>query len=470
MRVLRLTKQPEKAKINSSYNKNINNSPFVINQKFNKCFFLHESIIKSVQKSNKNNKRNNSINKSSRKISYSNRIIKKITFHHQKKIKCKIIRNIFPKSNEKKSTNPLKRYIYNSDISYNKTKKKYFSKIYFKEINNNKNNINNNINKRLIFLPGSGKNFITLSDLLTSIKKNRNNRNKEMSINNPKIKLKHMENKLNSEKIKRNKRYINYNVKKIYSKNFNTKNISFNNSKILSDNFSTNYKSLNSKMDINSFHERNKKRRIRTNNITPNISKNIKINYEKKIKKEINNNNNNKLFEFEIENEKNERINGVKINNFNINKPKEENLKFFYTPNVKEKERYNNDISVSSASKVMIGKIEPYKDIIEIDKKNYKNKLVLKKEMKDFSFVFNENDLNEKNNYDYNNDSYYLTSAMKIPFKNNKSLNSISFSLNTEKGIKDFIGKVDYDINKQNEYEKNSEKKIQKNKDNCIII
>ena len=233
MRVLRLTKQPEKAKINSSYNKNINNSPFVINQKFNKCFFLHESIIKSVQKSNKNNKRNNSINKSSRKISYSNRIIKKITFHHQKKIKCKIIRNIFPKSNEKKSTNPLKRYIYNSDISYNKTKKKYFSKIYFKEINNNKNNINNNINKRLIFLPGSGKNFITLSDLLTSIKKNRNNRNKEMSINNPKIKLKHMENKLNSEKIKRNKRYINYNVKKIYSKNFNTKNISFNNSKIL---------------------------------------------------------------------------------------------------------------------------------------------------------------------------------------------------------------------------------------------
>jgi hypothetical protein len=118
----------------------------------------------------------------------------------------------------------------------------------------------------------------------------------------------------------------------------------------------------------------------------------------------------------------------------------------------------------------MIGKIEPYKDIIEIDKKNYKNKLVLKKEMKDFSFVFNENDLNEKNNYDYNNDSYYLTSAMKIPFKNNKSLNSISFSLNTEKGIKDFIGKVDYDINKQNEYEKNSEKKTQKNKDNCIII
>ena len=131
MRVLRLTKQPEKAKINSSYNKNINNSPFVINQKFNKCFFLHESIIKSVQKSNKNNKRNNSINKSSRKISYSNRIIKKITFHHQKKIKCKIIRNIFPKSNEKKSTNPLKRYIYNSDISHNKTKKKYFFKIYF---------------------------------------------------------------------------------------------------------------------------------------------------------------------------------------------------------------------------------------------------------------------------------------------------------------------------------------------------
>ena len=458
IRVLRLTKQPEKVKINSSYNKKINNSPFVLNQKFNKCFFLRENIIKPVKKINKNNKRNNSVDKSQKKISYSYSISKRIKFEHQKKIKCKIIRNIFPVSKEKKGKNPLKRYIYNSDISYNKTKKKYFSKIYLKKINNNKNN---NIKKKLIYLPSSPQNFITLSDYLTSIKKNKNN--KEMIINNPKVKYKYLE-------IKRNRQFIINNMKKININNCNTKNISFNNSKILSDNFSTNYKSLNSKMDINLFLERKQKRRNRTNNITPNISKNIKINYEKKIKKEINNNNNNKLFEFEIENEKNERINGVKINNFNINKPKEENLKFFYIPNVKEKERYNNDISVSSASKVMIGKIEPYKDIVEIDKKNYKNKLVLKKEMKDFSFIFNENDLNEKNNYDYNNDSYYLTNSKKIPFKNNKSLNSISFSLNTEKSIKDFIGKIDYDINKQNEFEKNSEKKTQKNKDNCIII
>ena len=209
---------------------------------------------------------------------------------------------------------------------------------------------------------------------------------------------------------------------------------------------------------------------IRTNNITPNIRRSIKINFEKKKKKVIKNNNKNKLFEFEIENEKNEQINGVKINNFNINKPKEENLKFFSTQKRKEIEKYNNDISVSSGSKVIIGKIEPYKDIIERDKKNDKNKII-KKRIYEPSFTINEkNDLSEKKNYDYNNDSYYSTSDKKISLKKNKSLNSISFSFNNEKAIKDFTGKVDYDLNKQNEYEKNLDKKIKKNKDNCIII
>ena len=82
-----------------------------------------------------------------------------------------------------------------------------------------------------------------------------------MIINTSKIKLKYMENKLNSEKIINNKKYIKKYMKNVFINNYNnnTKNISFNNSKILSDNFSTNYKSLNSKMDINSFFEKNKK-------------------------------------------------------------------------------------------------------------------------------------------------------------------------------------------------------------------
>ena len=100
-----------------------------------------------------------------------------------------------------------------------------------------------------------------------------------MIINTSKIKLKYMENKLNSEKIKNNKKYIKKYMKNVFINNYNnnTKNISFNNSKILSDNFSTIHKPLNSKMDINSFFEKNKKPKIRTNNITPNIRRSIKI-------------------------------------------------------------------------------------------------------------------------------------------------------------------------------------------------
>lgn len=68
-----------------------------------------------------------------------------------------------------------------------------------------------------------------------------------MIINTSKIKLKYMENKLNSEKIKNNKKYIKKYMKNVFINNYNnnTKNISFNNSKILSDNFSTIHKNQN---------------------------------------------------------------------------------------------------------------------------------------------------------------------------------------------------------------------------------
>ena len=68
-------------------------------------------------------------------------------------------------------------------------------------------------------------------------------------------------------------------------------------------------------------------------------------------------------------NEQNNKINGVKTNNFDVKKPNEENLKFTIMKDEKE-----SDISFSHASKIVIGNIDGYKDIIETDIKNNENK------------------------------------------------------------------------------------------------
>ena len=65
-------------------------------------------------------------------------------------------------------------------------------------------------------------------------------------------------------------------------------------------------------------------------------------------------------------------INNIKINNFNIQKPKEENMKFTLLKNKGETESTQE----INKSKVIIGKIDGYEDIIESDKLN--NKLNLK--------------------------------------------------------------------------------------------
>ena len=140
-----------------------------------------------------------------------------------------------------------------------------------------------------------------------------------------------------------------------------------NNAKIMSENRSTNDKSLNAKK--NNYI----KRKI---DLTPNIIINKykkTYNNENKCHIKIANNNmdNDEFFtyEFDFENEQTNKINGVKTNNFDVKKPKEENLKFTFI-----KDDIESDLSVSQASKIVIGKIDGYKDIIENDIKNYENK------------------------------------------------------------------------------------------------
>ena len=67
-------------------------------------------------------------------------------------------------------------------------------------------------------------------------------------------------------------------------------------------------------------------------------------------------------------------INEIKINNFDVNKPKEQNMKYTLYKEFKEENENENESSKpeSHISKIIIGEIESYKDIIEKDRKNYK--------------------------------------------------------------------------------------------------
>ena len=567
----------------------VNNSPVFYNRKFVKCFYIKENIFNTEKiddkinksKSNKNgnnrskshkNKSNNfetkkvheKINKINSILEYSNKINKKITFQHkqtQKIIKYKLIRNIGNK--EKRLTNTC---IYNNITTTetretsNRKKKNYVCKINL-DLNKNKLKVNNykkNRNKNLI--------YFSLDNILSKAKTNKNktkvkansfDKNKNISINKtPKLKLKHMENKLKTKKVKKNTKYRNkiksdnsgkapcsnktnthfkyYNklerkteiVRNSYGKNKLNLNYksdnSNNNSKLFSGNTSTNYKSLNSRKIIKS-NKKDKK-------LTPDINKNkktkkyININSYKN-KEKVSDDNCFKEFDFVKENDIDEKINGIKINNFGVNKPKEMNMKFTLF-----KEEKESDLSVSRASKVIIGKIDGYKDIIETDKKNnyinlnsnlYYNKNLNKlnilncinnsctnsnkKINKNFSnSLKNENDsitfnmdefcenLNisnldgmsstntnnkftikkkiERNKYNYNNDSDYLKIEKKLQNENNGSLNSIYSYLNSNKNKKDLFKKKknNNEIN-VGEYEKYETRNAQFS-DNCYII
>ena len=89
----------------------------------------------------------------------------------------------------------------------------------------------------------------------------------------------------------------------------------------------------------------------------------------------------------------NEGINSVKTNNFIINKPKEENLKYSSIKEFLDDYEEQTEISPSQISKIIIGQIDGYKDIIDEDKNiniNDKSKSILELLSKySFSFIKN---------------------------------------------------------------------------------
>ena len=147
----------------------------------------------------------------------------------------------------------------------------------------------------------------------------------------------------------------------------------------------------------------------------------------KQIKKFFDNKNNQKdeainednCYQFLNENDQggNIGINSVKTNNFIINKPKEENLKYSSIKEYLDDNDEHTEVSPSQISKIIIGQIEGYNDIIEEDKNiniNDKSRSLLELLSK-FSFsnlINNKQSLENTDNLNFleesNNDFKYL--------------------------------------------------------------
>jgi hypothetical protein len=350
---------------------------------------------------------------------------------------------------------------------------------------------------------------------------------KEILNNNPindinnKTKYNDINNKTSLQKLHSSKKNIS-NYKNLLNTSKDISKIIFdeclndlNDAKLFNENHSTNDKSLNIKKTDTDTNEN----KI---SVTPNILINKYNNYENNRVRENADDNSlilddegfdNYCFDISNENEQNNKINGVKTNNFDVKKPKEENLKFKLV-----KDDIESEISISQASKIIIGNIDGYNDIIEDDIKNSQNQnkkcivslfnkksnlsynlnkleempneknmnnpnkksssnisSILKKESE--AITFNEDHLYDSFNFtinldnnssaiinhkvkdnkkmqknsvlNINNDNFYKNERKLYEGKNNLFCN-ISFSTNNDKSIEDFSRNLNYSLIKNN--------------------
>ena len=139
---------------------------------------------------------------------------------------------------------------------------------------------------------------------------------------------------------------------------------------------------------------------------------------------------------FESDNEDNkELINEIKINKFDINKPNEQNMKY---TNVKEsieeeKEESNKQLHLS---RIIIGEIDEYKDIIEKDRIN---DLLIKNKKK---IYFKKDDYNKK-----------IKKEKEMQFNDSETEKSIIKMINLENDM-DYISTNDFNKNNVKESKK----------------
>ena len=232
------------------------------------------------------------------------------------------------------------------------------SKYFQSFINPNAITINNDIfNKRKLLINKRKKynnnNFLTIPSFKNTIKKNSTTiltkriKNSEISINNQLKKGKDViESYNNNKKINQNNNFsnINFGISKIMPKKKNSRvNLLY-----------TKANKLNDKFTILKVERKKEKKKE-----------------EKKEKKEEMKDN---VYILDIESEHINPINKLKIENYDINKPHEYKMKFSLLNEYNDEKNNPND-DENKAEKVIIGKIEGYKDIIESDKIYLKNNI-----------------------------------------------------------------------------------------------
>ena len=150
-------------------------------------------------------------------------------------------------------------------------------------------------------------------------------------------------------------------------------------------------------------------------------------------------------------------INQIKINNYSIKKPKEENMKFTLLKN-----KIEESTSEINKSKVIIGEIEGYKDIIESDKINNYFKSQKENSIKLFGYNTIDKNINEKSQKGKkfllnlnNNDDLEINNTTNV---NNANYNC--FVNDTE--VKKFLNYIE----EVNEFEDLSTKALKKSQNN----
>ena len=318
-------------------------------------FSLENILSKTINKANKKTKQK-SFEKSQLFIKKNRMLKNKFSVNEINKTNLKLMDNdLSDKSKSNINTN-----VQNTKINLEKNRKIYrhYRKKESKIKSDNLTDIMSCLTKSNLLKNNTDENRFTNINPINNI--NDISKNKGI-INNKKILSSSTKN--NNIEYKKNDKQLNIN--KDNSQLIFDESNDFNDAKILCEYNSTNDKSL-----ITRNNESNKNKISITPNI--NINKyNKYVNFDKNKKTNnnfIKDNDGFVTYEFDIDNEQNYKINGVKTNNFDVKKPKDENLKFTFM-----KEEKESEINDSHASKIIIGNIDGYKDIIETDIKNNEN-------------------------------------------------------------------------------------------------
>lgn len=256
-----------------------------------------------------------------------------------------------------------------------------------------------------------------------------------------------LENSLNRNKNEENKNIIKKNLKFKKDKTYiNDKILNSERNSRYMDNF--HFKEIKNDNKILNIIKLNKKK-------TENNIKN-KVNFISQKEEKKNDNTNDEEFNcvLNIESEHKNEINFIKTNNFDVNKPKEINMKYTLLKDLEDDEEEKKEINKSKIENIIIGEIEGYKVIIESDKINNKflsrskSSFDIKKE-KSNKFIKNTN--NKKFNKkikNIKNFSNQKTSVKNIHIleDNSSEIEDLEFEIN-DNGINDQF------VNIGNEYE-----------------